>query len=238
MEKTYEDNEEIDLLEIFFALKRKLWLIILAMLLGGVGAGTYTTFLMTPMYESTAVMYVLSKETTLSSLADLQIGSQLANDYEVVATSRPVLQEVIGNLGLDMDYKALRQRLTIDNPADTRMMAITITDPSPERAKAIVDEVANVSSQYIGDIMEMVPPKMIEEGEAAIEPSSPSLKKNMALGALAGIALVCAAVTLKVILNDTVRTEEDVQKYLGMSVLAVIPKRGESGGKKSSRKKK
>lgn len=238
MEKTYEDNEEIDLLEIFFALKRKLWLIILAMLLGGVGSGVYTSFLMTPMYESTAVMYVLSKETTLSSLADLQIGSQLANDYEVVATSRPVLQEVIGNLGLDMDYKTLRERIEIDNPADTRMMAISIADANPERAKAIVDEVAKVSSQYIGDIMEMVPPKMIEEGEAAALPSSPSLKKNMALGALAGMVLVCAAVTLRVILNDTIRTEEDVEKYLGLSVLAVIPKSKENGEKKNSRKKK
>ena len=170
MEKTYEANDEIqiDLLELLEALRRRIWLIILALVLGA-GAGVlYTKVLMTPVYTSTAMVYVLSKETTLTSLADLQIGSQLTNDYRVVVTSRPVLEEVIDNLQLETDYVGLRGQLSLENPADTRILSISATDSDPQRAKAIVDEVAAVSSQYIADIMEMVPPKLIEEGEVPV----------------------------------------------------------------------
>ena len=169
MEKTYEANDEIqiDLLELLEALRRRIWLIILALVLGA-GAGVlYTKVLMTPVYTSTAMVYVLSKETTLTSLADLQIGSQLTNDYRVVVTSRPVLEEVIDNLQLETDYVGLRGQLSLENPADTRILSISATDSDPQRAKAIVDEVAAVSSQYIADIMEMVPPKIIENGVGA-----------------------------------------------------------------------
>lgn len=80
----YDDDEiTIDLLEIFLALKKRLWLIILAMVIGGGGAGAFSKFVLVPQYSSTAMLYVLSKETTLTSLADLQIGSQLTKDYRM-----------------------------------------------------------------------------------------------------------------------------------------------------------
>ena len=85
------------------------------------GAAGYTEFFVNPTYTSTSTMLVLTKETTLASLADLQLGSQLTKDYTVLITSRPVLEEVIENLDLDMNYKILRGSITIDNPADTRI---------------------------------------------------------------------------------------------------------------------
>ena len=74
-----------------------------------------------------------------------------------------------------------------------------------------------------GNIMEMVPPKIIEQGVVPASPASPSIKKNAALGGLACVAAACGVITLKVIMNDTIRSEEDVGKYLGMSVLASVP---------------
>ena len=86
-----DDEIEIDLREVFFALRKKIWLIIAAMLAGVVIAGLYTQVLVTPIYSAKSIMLVLTKETTLSSLADLQIGSQLTKDYSILITSRPVL---------------------------------------------------------------------------------------------------------------------------------------------------
>lgn len=233
MEKTYEENDEIqiDLLELLEALRRRIWLILLALVLGGGVGVAYTKLVMTPIYSSTAMVYMLSKETTLTSLADLQIGSQLTNDYRVMVTSRPVLQEVIDNLGLDTDYTGLRGQLSLDNPADTRILSITAADPDPARAKAIVDEVARVSSNYIADIMEMVPPKIIEDGVVPESPSSPSVRRNGAVCALLFGMAVCGVICLRVILNDTIRSEEDVQRYLGLTVLAAIPREDEEGDK-------
>ena len=177
------------------------------------------------------MVYILSQETTLTALADLQIGSQLTNDYRVMVTSRPVLQEVIDNLGLDTDYTGLRGQLSLDNPADTRILSITAADPDPARAKAIVDEVARVSSNYIADIMEMVPPKIIEDGVVPESPSSPSVRRNGAVCALLFGMAVCGVICLRVILNDTIRSDEDVQRYLGLTVLAAIPREDEEGDK-------
>lgn len=240
MEKVNDTEEEleIDLREIFFALWKKMWMIVLALMIGGSLAALYSKVILTPQYSSTTMMYILSKETTLTSLADLQMGSQLTKDYKVMVTSRPVLQEVISTLGLDSTYQELKKRLVIDNPSDTRILSISIEDPDPVRAKAIVDTMAAVASKYVGDIMEMTPPKVIEEGDIATEKSSPSVKKNALLGGVVAAFIVCAMIVLQVILNDTIRTEEDVEKYLQLSVLAAIPEREENRGSGGNKGKK
>lgn len=225
MEKKFEDDDEIeiDLLELFYALRHRWWAILLALVIGAGAAGVYTKKLIAPHYQSTSMVYVLSKETTLASLADLQIGSQLTKDYSVIIKSRPVLQEVIDKQNLDLTTEELGKMITIDNPKDTRILSITVEDIEPMRAKAIVDEVTKSASNYIGDIMEMVPPKVIEDGVVAVKPSSPSVKKNAAVGGLGLAVLVCGLICLKTVLDDTIKSEEDIEKYLGLSVLAAIP---------------
>ena len=94
-DRMINEETEIDLLELIFVLKEKWWMISAAGVLGFVLAAAYSVFFITPQYQSTSQMYVLSKETTLNSLADLQIGSQLTKDYKVMIQSRPVLEEVI-----------------------------------------------------------------------------------------------------------------------------------------------
>ncbi|MBS6643942.1 MAG: polysaccharide export protein [Clostridiaceae bacterium] len=232
MEKRFSEDQdeiEIDLRELLFELKRRWWVLLTALILGGGLAGAYSYFVLTPQYTSSASLYVLSKETTLTSLADLQIGSQLTQDYKVMVNSRPVLQNVVVKMNLDMDYKELRRKISIDNPNNTRILIISVKDSDPYLAKKIVDSIAVEASNYIGEIMEMVPPKMIEDGVVATEKTSPNGKKNAAAGGLAALFIVCAVITLRVILNDTIKTEEDIQKYLELPVLAVIPSKESVG---------
>lgn len=241
MEKMYQDDDEIeiDLRELFFELKKRIWLILAGLLIGAAAVGAYSKFVVTPQYKSEAKLYVLSKETTLTSLADLQIGSQLTQDYKVLVGSRTVLQGVVDHLKLDMTYKELAKKLSIDNPNNTRILTLTVEDPNPYMAKALVDEVANTASDYIGEIMEMIPPKLIENGEVAKDPFSPNVLKNAIIGGILAVILVCGVIAVRLILNDTVKTEEDVSKYLDLPVLAVIPKKGGSeAGKKGKKKRK
>ena len=143
MEHQYEDEMEIDLKELLFEFKKKLWLILLAAIIGSGIAGAFSALVMKPQYTSSSMLYVLSKETTLTSLADLQIGTQLTNDYRVLVSSRPVLEVVIEELGLDMSYETLEKRLSISNPADTRILTLTVTDGDPVMAKTIVDAITD-----------------------------------------------------------------------------------------------
>ena len=123
-----------------------------------------------------SMVYVLSKETTLTSLADLQIGSQLTKDYSVMITSRPVLEQVIKNQGLNMTYGQLKARIRISDPWIQNTEHDCIRYRSGE-GKGHCRQVANASSDYIGDIMEMVPPQIIEQSGAG-SPGISALKKR------------------------------------------------------------
>lgn len=231
---------EIDLREVFFALKKRALIILAALVAGALIAGAYTKLLVTPMYSSTATMLVLSKDTTLTSIADLQLGTQLTNDYSVLLTSRPVLEEVIDNLGLDMGYGSLKGAITLNNPSNTRILEITVQNSDPELARDLVNELAHTASDYIGDKMEVIPPKVIEEGEVSTSQISPNTKKNIMLGALAGAVLAAGVVVLMSVLDDSIRSEDDIENFLGMPTLASVPDRKDyiSGKTKKKTKKK
>lgn len=216
-------DDEIDLVWLFYALLRKIWLIVVVAAVSACAVAGYTYFRTEPTYTSTSTMLVLTKETTLTSLADLQIGSQLTKDYMVLITSRPVLEEVIDNLGMDVSYKQLKQKVSISNPEDTRILNISVTMNDAKMAKEVVDELSAVSAKFIGDKMEVTPPKIIEEGEVSVFKIGPSISRNAMIGFLLGALLVCVIVVVLELLNDSIQTDEDVEKYLDIPILADVP---------------
>ncbi len=234
MEYIREEYTEINLKELLYALKKRIWLVLAVGLLSGCLAIGYAKFLVTPIYSSTSSLLVLSKETTQTSMADLQLGSQLANDYSLLIKSRPVLDTVIQNLDLKIDYKTLKADILIQNTEDTRLLYLTVQNSDPILAKELVDELAEVSSRYIGDQMEVTPPKIIETGEVALYPDSPNIMKTAVLGILAGFVISAGSIILLNLMNDTVKTEDDIAKYLELATFAVVPDKGSA--RKSKRK--
>ncbi len=230
---TNEPEEiEIDLLKLLVAFKDNILLILLLGILFANVFALGTKYLITPTYTSKAKMLVLSKETTISSLADLQLGSQLTKDYTILIQSRPVLNEVINNLGLNLDYEGLSNKLTITNPSDSRILELSVTDSDPYLAKKIVDEISFVSAEYIAEKMEVNEPNIIEDGVIPYRSTSPNMRKNVLIGLLLGIILGCAIVTVEELMNDAIVTEEDVEQHLGLYTLAVLPdkERDKKGG--------
>ncbi len=239
MEKKMEE-QSIDLIEIFYVLKQKILWILAAGLLFGCGAAAYTQFCIAPTYTSTSSMLVLSKETTLTSMADLQLGTQLASDYQVLIKSKPVMEQVIENLNLKISPNALKGMVSITNPANTRILNVSVTSTDPKLAKILVDELAAVSSEYVGDKMEVIPPKIIEKGEIPTYKNGPNIKKNAFLGLFAGLFASAGVFALLAMMSDFIKTEEDIARYLDIPVLATVPDRKDYIGKnkKSGRKKK
>lgn len=231
-----DDEIEIDLKELFYEFKRNILIILLTGLLCAGVAGVFSSVVLQPVYTSTSMLYVLTKETTLTSLTDLQIGSQLTQDYKELITSRSVMEQVIDNLGLDEDVRELENKITIDNPTNTRILHIAVEDGDPVMAKTITDEIASCASEYIAEIMEMNPPKIVENGEVPIYKTSPHVGRNTLVGAFLGIFAVMGIITLRVVLNDSVRTEDDVWKYLELPVLAVLPEAEEVSASEKNRK--
>ena len=230
-----DDEIEIDLRELFLALKKKIaWILLTAFIFAG-AAGLITKFAMTPIYSSTAQLYVVSKGG-LSQLTDLTMGTQLTQDYMVIVKTRPVLDKVIEDLHLDMDYKELGDKITVENPSDTRIMQITVTDKDSEVAREITQDLAEVTSKTVAKKMDVKSPTIIEKAYKAEQPDSPSLKKNIVIGALLGFILMAAAIVIQYLMNDTILKEEDIEKYLGIKTLAQLPL--VKGSKKRTKKVK
>lgn len=224
MEQRYEQDEiEIDLREIIFTLLSRIWILIGTTVAGAVIAVLITTLCITPMYSSTASLYIISKSTTLTSLTDIQLGSQLTQDYMVIAKSRKVIEQVIEELELNETYEQFLGRVSLYNESNTRVLSLTIQDADPYMAKTIVDKYADVTARETAEIMETGLPHDIDKGVVAKNPVSPSLKRNVLIGAFLGFLLSAGIIIVMHLLNDAVQGAEDAEKYLGLTNLGNIP---------------
>lgn len=235
--RTEEDT--VDILEIVRILLKKWHVLIISALAVGIATFFFTKIFITPQYSATSELFVLSKSTTLTSLADIQLSSQLTNDYKIVVSDRPVLDKVISNLKLAEDYESLKEKITLTNPTNSRILYITVKDSDPNRAKLIADEIADVASLFIAEKMDQDPPSILSYGYSDGKKVSPSTAKFTILGAFAG-GLVAAIIVLVVcFLNDTISSAEDVERKLGLKLIAQIPiEEEEIDGKKKNKKKK
>ena len=201
-------------------------------------AGGITLAFITPKYSASSMIYILTKTTSVTSLADIQMGTQLTADFEVLATSRPVVESVIEKLSLDLTYEELVDMITVSNTADTRILQITVEHPQPEMAASIANAMADATADSVAEIMSTDRPSIVEDAVVPTSQSSPSLVKNAALGGFGLAFLVAAAIVILHLTDDTVKNEDDVKKYLGLNTLASLPvsknqKSSESHAKKS-----
>lgn len=242
MEKKRNDNEEmeIDLLELLMVMKKHLAAILLAGIVGLVIMFAYTTILMTPLYSASSMMYVMpdNSNSNSSTLSDMQVGQQLTSDYSSMIESRSFMEDVIKKLNLTIDYQQLLEKVEVTNPTSSRILQVTVNDPNPQTAADIANEVASVAESKLKEITGMQAIKIYEEAAVPEKPSSPSLKKNCALGLLAGIVLAMAVITVLYLMDDTIKTEDDIEKYLGMTTLAVLPYNGKKQQRQAKKQKK
>lgn len=234
----YEREEiEIDLREIFHVLKKKILIIILSAVLFAAGSAVYSFFLADPVYESTSRLYILTQSTSITSLADIQMGSSLALDYLELIQSRPVVEDVIENLNLDEDYEELLAKITVENPADTRILNISVQDTGARRATQIANELSEVAKKRISDIMQTDEPSVVEVAHRPDAPVKPEKAKNIMIAFLLGAILSAGVIVVMYVFNDKIRTTEDIERYLGLNTLAVVPYEGKSKKKKKTKRK-
>lgn len=225
------DEIEIDLREIFLVLKKRFLVILLTAVIFAATAGAYSFYVAEPVYEATSKLYITSQSTSITSLADIQVGSSLALDYLELMKSRPVVEEVIDDLGLKMKYEDLLKMMSVTNPADTRFLTISIQGTDASEITQIANEFSEVAIKQIPKIMKTDEPSVVEVATLPDHPIKPDKTKNTAIAFLLGAFVSALIVIAMYMLNDKLRNSDDIERYLGLNTLAAIPA---ANGKKAS----
>lgn len=223
-EQRAEGEIEIDLQALLYRLLDKWMYIVGAALVGAIVMAIVSFGFITPKYEATSKLYVLSSNDSAINLSDLQIGAYLTSDYQEVFSTWEVHQQVIDNLGLEYSYEEIENgMLTIENPSDTRILRITVRSEDPQEARDMANEYANVAKKYIGDTMKTEEPMIMSQALLPIKPVSPRKALNTFLGFVIGGFLAAAVVVLQYIQDDKTKTADEIMKYASMATLAVVP---------------
>jgi capsular polysaccharide biosynthesis protein len=221
---TEDKDTEIDLLDLANVLLDKIHFIIMFLLVGAVVCNAYAYFCIKPTYESTSKLYVVSaSDDSVVNLSDLNIGTSLTADYEELMLSYPVLNQVIEKLDLNMTSTQLSGMISLTNPSDTRVLRITVTSTDPEQARDIANTLADVSVEYLPETMSTHAPNIAQVAKLPEHKAGPSYMKYTMIGGLAGALIYCIILVIGYLLDDTIHTAADMEKYFGIVPLTSIP---------------
>lgn len=236
--KNEDDVVEIDLQELFGLLLHWLWLIAVCGIAVGIMGFVFSKFVLAPQYESTTKVYILNKQDNNTlTYSDVQLGTQLTKDYTQLIKGRYVLERVNEMCGLEESYASFAKRVKVETPTDTRIIAITVTDEDPEQAQILANEIRKVAAEHIKNVMDIQAVNVAEEANLPLTPASPNVWKWTLIGMLIG-AFVCAMIlVIRFLTDDTIKTSDDIEKYLELSTLAMIPIREDAAKQKEKRKK-
>ncbi len=221
-----QDEITIDLVELFFCLWANKIVILMTAIFCTLLFATVTRLFITPQYTSETSVYVLTRADQSSNTvtsSDLTAGSQLTNDYKELVTSRPVLEQAINVVGVDMTTDQLADKVKVTVNTNTRIMHISVSDENPRIARNLANAVREAVASQIISVMDMDSVNVVEEANLPISPSSPNLVRNALVGGVLGFVLMAAFIILQTILDDTIKSAADVEKYLGLTVLGQIP---------------
>ena len=227
-----EETIELDLREVFSALLKRIWLIILAAVVAASLTLGYTVMFVTPRYQATVSMYVNNKSTVNNSTngissSDLAVALRLVTTYVNIIKSDAVLEKAAEKIANDtqVSYTAsqLRGMLTASSVDETEMFEFKISNPDPQMAAAIANAIAEVAPAEIANIIEGSTAKIIDRAKVPAKYYTPNYLKNTVIGGAAGVVLAALAVVLQVLLDGRIKSEEDLARISEAPVLGNIP---------------
>ncbi|CZA41611.1 Cps2B [Streptococcus suis] len=222
------NNQEVNAIEIdvLFLLKtiwRKKFLILLTAVLTAGLAFVYSSFLVTPQYDSTTRIYVVSQNVEAGAgltNQELQAGTYLAKDYREIILSQDVLTQVATELNLK---ESLKEKISVSIPVDTRIVSISVRDADPNEAARIANSLRTFAVQKVVEVTKVSDVATLEEAVPAEEPTTPNTKRNILLGLLAGGILATGLVLVMEVLDDRVKRPQDIEEVMGLTLLGIVP---------------
>lgn len=218
---------EMELKEYFNIVVKRIWLIIFLPLIIAVISAYVSFYVMDPVYEANTTLYIINKSNGSElSIAynDLLVGQQLVNDYKEIVKSRKITSKVIEDLNLtDWSPSMLARKISVSAKNNTRLIELVVSDSNPQLAKDIANKVAEVFQREVVKLMKVENVNIVDTAQLPESPVRPRHMMNIAVSFLIGFLASIGIVFLVEYLDDTIKTADDVEKYLGLTVLGTIP---------------
>lgn len=222
-ETIIQQEDTIDLVELFWVLVNHWKIILLTMLITAMLAGVYYLVGVKPSYQADASIFITNNESVIT-VSDLQLSSELTEDYAKIIKSRNVLKQVIKELDLDLDYRELSKLVSVTNPDNSHIITITVTCGDVELCRDIANSLMNIGLDRIYQVVGSSEPTVIDYSEAeAVDEITPALTKYLAIGLLLGLITACGLICVRYMTDTTLKTEDDLKRYLDIPVLSVVP---------------
>lgn len=229
-----EDDEEIDLKDVFSMLMSNIKLIVICTLIFSILGVIYIKFIKVAEYTSSATLILVSSRSstyndgTMTNSAaiatDLNVNSKLVSTYSDLIKTKTVLRKVEENLGIDPNYEdTLRKNISVTSKDDTELISISVTDTNQETAYKVAKEITKVFADEVEQIYNINNVHIVDEAEFPESPSNGNNLKEILIFAIIGIVVAIAYIFLKNALDTTVKDEEEIEKICSSHVLATIP---------------
>lgn len=222
-----ENHEvELDLMKLFKAILGKAKYILLITVIFGVCGFAGSKMFLKPVYEAGTRMIVVAQESENSDVSNDRLNSakSLVDTYAIIVRSRSVLNQVKDELGLQMTYEELVSCITVKSVNDTEVMQVVVHHNDLNLAFAITQKIEQLAPAAIDMVYGVGSVKITEPSYSKPYPVSPNNKSNAILAALVGFALSCGLVVVLFLLDNTYKSDTDIQEHLNVPVLGVIPK--------------
>ncbi len=222
--------EEINLKELFNYFMSKISILIIALLVVIILGNIYSLFIKTPLYQSTTKLVLVSESNTQTGVTqgDVQLNSSLVATYTEIIKSRDIISKVINNLNLkDETVESLTKKVSVSTTTNTQTIIIKVSDADNNKAKVVSDELAKVFSEEITSIYKLDNVHIYEKASLSEKPYNINFKKELVIYTAGGIVLGCGIIFLMFMLDTSVKTSEDVEEKLGLTLLGIVPKVGD-----------
>lgn len=216
---------ELDLRDIFYYLKKKVIIILVIAILGGVLGFVFGTVTYVPQYTASGTVYLLTRYSESALMySDFQISSQLAVDFKELLLSNRALDQVVDKVNLNLSAAQLRAKITVETGEVTaRTITIYATDTDPQRAADIVNALIDEGSAAVVEVMTITEVTPVDYAKVPTVATASPARKMLLLGFAAGALLATALFVALRVLDDSLRTEDDVYRRLGISTLGMVP---------------
>lgn len=220
----------LDLSHIFSVLLKKIWMIVICGIIGGVLGFTYSAFIISPSYSSEILLYVNSSSVSVGgasisiSSSEIIAAQSLVNTYSVFLKNRTTLESVIEKSGVNYTWEQLNKMIAAESVNETEVLKVKVTCGDPYDAAKIANTIAKVLPKRVSEVSEgRASMTVIDSAVVNLNKVAPSITKYTTMGGIFGVLISMLVVVIMAVADDTIHDEDYILQNYDYPILAKVP---------------